>query len=443
MPPEQARGQKLLTTAADVYALGAILYELLTGRPPFRADTPLDTLLEVLDREPAPPREIEAKADLELSAVALKCLDKDPGRRYESAAALAEELEHWLAGEPVRARRTGRLRRRLRWLSQHPTMHGLWVLTMVMLFWSVGMAWMWGSIPASAAVQIVVMASFFGLLFLFGMPNTVSARLAVEERRRGPQPSRAAIAPVQAEQQSPPATRAEGITAPSPSTDSELRLSLLATIGRGAAEGLLVGCLLLVIPFVANRFVYHQNVAPYPDPGWCCSFLFSAALMTALARVLGRPLGSRPRCGSRVKLNLGFYSFGAAGIVLLLGNSEEYFFWFYRLLVWIQLALAVVAVGLTLLGLLVAERKEHGNSIHTWSYHLRLLSMPALFFPEIGFLLGELVARLAPSTTVTAPLTGAMIGWAIGLELHDVQAGLTGPGDPRIVHADGVSEKPS
>jgi serine/threonine-protein kinase len=125
MAPEQARSDAgSLTVAADVHGLGAILYELLTGRPPYLAETDARTLQLLLETEPAKPRGQDASIPADLETICLTCLEKAPERRYRSAEALADELDRFLRGEPIEARPIGRVERAWRWSKRHPLLAG-------------------------------------------------------------------------------------------------------------------------------------------------------------------------------------------------------------------------------------------------------------------------------------------------------------------------------
>jgi serine/threonine protein kinase len=122
MAPEQITGTTELTSATDIYGLGAVLFETITGRPPFLANAKYELIRQVLESEPPRPRSLNPKVDIDLETICLKCLEKEPARRYSSALALAEDLDRWLRKEPVQARRSGILIRGRKLIQRHPVL---------------------------------------------------------------------------------------------------------------------------------------------------------------------------------------------------------------------------------------------------------------------------------------------------------------------------------
>jgi TolB-like protein/Tfp pilus assembly protein PilF len=156
MAPEQAVGNNAAVgSATDVYGLGAVLYELLTGHPPFAGGTTYETIRLLLDSEPRQPRLLNRKIDRDLSAVCLKCLEKNPRHRYSSALALAEDLERWLRHEPIRAKRSGFFTRAQKWVQRNRIIAALMLLSVILAAGLSLMIWERESvrrIPAGIAV---------------------------------------------------------------------------------------------------------------------------------------------------------------------------------------------------------------------------------------------------------------------------------------------------
>lgn len=209
--PEQAAGAKQLTTATDVYSLGAILYELLAGRPPFTGATVMETLQKVMDEIPVPPsrpwpdapppgtaprRSITAHAtpgdgqaepgrglDRDLEIICLKCLEKDPARRYSSAEALADDLDRWLLREPIQARPAGVAERARSWSRRHPARSALLALLAAALVGGAALLTLWARQARTHAERQRAAASLLASLLQGLGPQIAMARSSAETHR--------------------------------------------------------------------------------------------------------------------------------------------------------------------------------------------------------------------------------------------------------------------
>ncbi|MBI1348053.1 protein kinase [bacterium] len=164
MPPEQAEGQsQRIGPASDVYALGATLYCLLTGRPPFQSANPIDTLLQVVQQPPVPPRQFNPVIPQDLETICLKCLEKDPARRYDTAVALGEDLQRFLDDQPILARPPSSWEQLRRWSRQHP-----------------GLA-LSGSLTAAAMLTLLLVSVLYNFLL---QGEKLQSRAAILEAQR-------------------------------------------------------------------------------------------------------------------------------------------------------------------------------------------------------------------------------------------------------------------
>jgi hypothetical protein len=409
MAPEQARAERGLTTAVDVYALGAILYELLTGRPPFRAETVFDTVIQVIEREPVRPRDIDNTVERDLETVCLKCLRKEPERRYNSAGSLADDLERWLNSEPIRARQSDPLERAVKWVKRNPTFGvGLFAGMFALIVFGVFVL-IQRDLPWEAWVGMGLGAFVF-MFFLFGMARIMVRQ--IETTMRG-EPPRSTPAP---------ALPNSGLSA----QETGSRAALLKRAGKGLVGGFAVGWgagVLLLVPSTAGTSVtpavLATNLAVVDALRPPTLHLVLHA--TLIGGLIGAVVGPVLRAPFGVRWISSFFACGmmlawAAGDWILLRSPDTHW------IIWVVIGFPIFGLysdWANRFSLRKFDQKSKGGpevpamrrlveaAVSNFAIHLTPLALSVT-----GLMVGERLGALAgdPEATVAGAVSGILIG---------------------------------